>query len=130
MRTILAVITLTLLASTAAALTPPSFLVFFSHGSSAITEQDDRTIEMVASVFRRRINARVVIAAHTDGAEAQALTSDLSPARGEAVKRRLVEFGVPADRIEISAFADSQGLVKHPLGAAEPQNRRVELFIY
>jgi OOP family OmpA-OmpF porin len=129
MRAILAIICVMLLASTAAALTPTSYMVFFSRGSSAINEQDDKTIENVASVFRQKTNARVVIAAHTDGEEAQALSSDLSPARGEAVKRRLVAFGVPADRIEISAFGDSRGLVQHLTGAVEPQNRRVELFV-
>ncbi|MPZ29789.1 MAG: OmpA family protein [Rhodospirillales bacterium] len=129
MRGLLASIVLALLVSTAAALSPPSFMVFFSPGSTAITEEGDKTIEVVASVFRQRIDPLVVIMAHADGAEAQSSSIDLSPARGVAVKRRLVEFGVPADRIEIQAYADWLGLVKVAPGTAEPQNRRIELFI-
>ena len=127
MRAVLAIMSLALLASTAAALTPSSFLIFFPRGSAAISAQDDRIIEMAASYFRQRANARVLLTAHTDGEEANTLSSDLSPARSEAVKRRLVELGIPADRIEIWAHADSRSLVQHPPGVAEPQNRRVEL---
>jgi OOP family OmpA-OmpF porin len=130
MRGILVSVILALVASSAAALSPPpSIMVFFSRGSTAITEQGDKTIEGVAVILRNNIKLRVLVMARTDGAEAQSFSIDLSPARGEAVKRRLMECGVPAGRIEIRAYGDSQGLVKVAPSTAEPQNRRVQLII-
>jgi len=131
MRTILAFITLTLLVSKAAALTPPSFMVFFSPNSPAITPLGDKAIEWAASAYQQRgIQARIVVSAHTDGAEAQSSRIDLSPERGSAVKRRLIALGVPADKIEVEAYTDSRPLARVMPGTAEPQNRRVEIVFY
>lgn len=131
MRTILAIITLTLLASATAAMTPPSFMIFFSRGSVEINSAGDRTIEWAAAFYRQRaIQPRIVVTAHTDGAEAQSSSIDLSPERGSAVKRRLIELGIPADKIEVEAYADSRPLAGVMPGTAEPQNRRVEIVFY
>jgi OmpA-OmpF porin, OOP family len=130
MRGAVASIIVAFLVSTAAALSPSTLMVFFSHGSAELTSEGDKPIEAAAAAYRKRSQSRIVIEAHTDGAEARSASSDLSPARATTVKRRLIEFGVPADRIEVKAYADSRLLVQHPPGAVEPQNRRVELIVY
>jgi outer membrane protein OmpA-like peptidoglycan-associated protein len=114
------------------ALTPPPLpIVFFESASSAIGPEADNALKAAVDDFQRRPDrARIDLRAHTDGAEARTSSSALSPARGDAVKKRLVELGVPADRIEIWAFTDSQPLVGIQTGAAEPKNRRVEIYVY
>ena len=104
-------------------------IVFFAPGSSTLTPLGEQTLQSVLSLHRRNGGGiRYVLLAHTDSAEAQSSSVALSPARALAVKKRLIELGVPADRIEVSAFGDSRPLAKVEPGAAEPQNRRVEII--
>jgi len=108
---------------------PPTPVVFFAPGSSALTPLAEQTLQLVASDFRRMSGGiRFIVWAHTDSAEARSSSVALSPARALAVKKRLIELGIPTDRIEVAAFADSRRLVNTPPGAAEPQNRRAEII--
>lgn len=112
------------------ALLPPSHIVFFSTGSAEISQTGDNVLREVASTFHKiGIKARVLIGAHTDSAEAQSLSAILSSERGTAVKQRLIELGIPADRIWISVYGDSRPWVVAPAGSSEPQNRRAELVV-
>lgn len=104
-------------------------IVFFAPGSSALTPLGEQTLQSVLSIYRGNGGGiRYVLLAHTDAADAQSSSVALSPARALAVKKRLIELGIPADRIEVSAFGDSRPLAKVQPGAAEPQNRRVEII--
>jgi outer membrane protein OmpA-like peptidoglycan-associated protein len=95
-----------------------------------MTSESDKPIEAAAAAHHRKgSQARIVVTAHTDGAEAQSSSIDPSPERGDGVKRRLTELGVPADKIEVWTYADSRPLVPVAPGTAEPQNRRVELIV-
>ena len=112
------------------ALLPPSHIVFFLVGSSEIKQTGDNILKEVSSTFHKIGNkARVAVMAHTDSAEAQSLSATLSSERGEAVKQRLVELGIPADRIWVSVYGNSRPLVVTPAGVSEPQNRRVEIVV-
>ena len=111
------------------AMSPPSYMVFFAFGSAEISPQGDNTLRGFASDFQKTgSRARAFVAAHTDAAEARSQDMALSPARGAAVKNRLVEFGVPADRIQVWVYGDSQPLVVAARGA-EPQNRRADIVM-
>lgn len=95
-----------------------------------ITPPNDKVVRSAAETFQRIGNqAHVEIRAHTDGAEARSSSVTLSPARAEAVKKRLIDLGVAADRIEIRVYADSRPMVFVPPGTAEPQNRRVQIDV-
>ncbi len=112
------------------ALLPPSHIIFFSTGSAEIKPNGDNVLKEVASTFQKiGIAARVLIAAHTDSAEAQSQSVTLSTELGAAAKQRLVELGIPADRIWVSVYGDSQPWVKAPAGSSEPQNRRAEIVV-
>ncbi|WP_296337280.1 OmpA family protein [Reyranella sp.] len=112
------------------ALLPPSHIVFLSTGSAEIRQAGDNVLREVASTFHKiGIKARVFIGAHTDSAEAQSLSATLSSERGTAAKQRLIELGIPADRIWISVYGDSRPWVITPAGSPQPQNRRAEIVV-
>ena len=109
---------------------PPNPMVFFDVGNTTLTPQAEQALKTVVQDYEAvRGFATVVITACTDGAEAQSYSPDLSQRRGEAVKNRLVASGIPRDRIEVVARGASAPLIIAPPGAAEPLNRRVEIWL-
>jgi outer membrane protein OmpA-like peptidoglycan-associated protein len=52
---------------------------------------------------------------------------NLSQRRAQAVSNRLVELGVPRERIEPAARGEEDPLVPTADGVREPQNRRIEI---
>jgi outer membrane protein OmpA-like peptidoglycan-associated protein len=114
----------------AGAMQPPSYILFFPRGSIHYLSIGENVLAAVALAFQRRNGARIFIAAHTDGEEARTQSVTLSPARAEAARQRLIELGVPADRIAIAVYGDSHPLVASAEGKSEPQNRRVEIVVH
>ncbi len=112
---------------TAFAMSPPSYMIFYVSGGADISKQGENTIRHFVDAYRvKGTPSRVTVTGHTDLAEA---SMALSRARAEAVKDRLVELGVDADRIVVVARGGTQPLVLTSPGASEPQNRRVELVL-
>jgi OmpA-OmpF porin, OOP family len=130
-RPLSAFLILYLVVAPAMALSPaPTPTIFFDSGSIVITPPNDKVVRSAVDTFQQIGNqAHMANRAHTDGAEARPSSVTLPPARAEAVKKRLVELGVPADRIEVWVYADSRPMVFVPSGAAEPRNRRVEIDV-
>lgn len=109
---------------------PGYYMTFFDIGSTVLTPQGEQALKAAVQTYESiRGPATVEISAHTDGSEAQSHSPDLSRRRGEAVKNRLVALGIPTDRIHVLAKGDSARLVVTPPSAAEPQNRRVEIWV-
>ena len=106
------------------------FVVCFAAGSAAISSSGAKALEAAAAQSERiGRRSRLEVEARTDAAEARSHDITLSADRGSVVKKRLVELGVLADRVQVRAYADSAPLVRSE--GAEPQNRcaliRVEL---
>jgi OOP family OmpA-OmpF porin len=101
-------------------------MVFFDFGKTDVSPQGEVTVNAIAEIFgtQKQGQAVVVVDGHADSAEA---SFALSSARAEVVKRRLVELGIPADRIRVESRGDASPIVWRGAGVREPQNRRVEL---
>lgn len=77
-------------------------MVFCASGSSVIAPPKDIVLQSAAETYWRRITpGRVGLWAYTDLPEASEASLALSTACAYAVKKRLVELGVPSDRIDI-----------------------------
>jgi outer membrane protein OmpA-like peptidoglycan-associated protein len=108
-------------------------MVFFESGRAEISSLAEGTLRQFAKaaqnfadvVSYRNGKVSVFVSAHTDTAEA---SDALSIARGVVVHDRLIELGVPSDRISVSIHADHQLLVKTGPNTPEPQNRRVRMM--
>ena len=101
------------------------YMIFFSEpGSAAFSARAIETLNRMASEANSRLEGPVDVTGYADTEEA-----DVSKARAEAVKAKLVELGVAPSRISVK-WRGSQGrLVLNPPGVPETQNRRAEIYI-
>ena len=113
----------------AAAVTPPSFMVFFDWDRSSLSEQALGTIKQAANAHKTKGNARVTATGHTDTSGAEAYNMALSLRRANTVKNTLVREGVPATAIAVVGRGEAGLLVQTGDNVREPQNRRVEIVI-
>lgn len=100
----------------------PPYVVCFGVGSTAISASGAQQMEKAAAEVRRiGRRSRLEVYGRTDAVEARSQSTTLSADRGSVVKKRLVELGVPPDRIQVWAYANSGRLVLTE--SAEPLNR-------
>jgi phospholipid transport system substrate-binding protein len=115
------------------ALSPPSPsmaqapLVFFDWDKSNLSPQAMATISQAAASYRASGGARIMTVGNTDTSGSTGYNMALSIRRADAVKRALMENGVPAAAIETAGRGQTNLLVPTADGVREPQNRRVEL---
>lgn len=106
------------------ALPPRRFIlreVEFAEGSSQLPEHS-RVLDRAAEALREQSGATVMIQGYAGAASSAERTELLSKERAEAVKRYLVQRGVPASRLKTAGMADTRPA--HGLS-----DRRVELVV-
>jgi hypothetical protein len=103
----------------------PQFMVFFDWDRSDLSQQALATIGQAASAYRTSGNAHITAIGHTDTSGPNDYNMALSLRRANAVKRALVQDGVPAAAIDVVGKGESEPLVQTGDGVREPQNRRV-----
>jgi outer membrane protein OmpA-like peptidoglycan-associated protein len=108
---------------------PRSFHVFFDNGKATLTDVAQRVIKEAADEYRQFAPVRVIVLGHTDLVGKPEVNQRLSERRAKAVAAALVRAGVPQDRITAGAFGEGQPAFVTPDGAAEAQNRRVEIYL-
>jgi outer membrane protein OmpA-like peptidoglycan-associated protein len=114
---------------------PPTWIVFFDTGSTGLTRPyADKMVRGFASallsaqdLWKHPVCAWVL--AFTDAAEARSYGAALSPMRGESVRKRLIELGVPKDRITVLAYGDSVPWNLNQVPPDAAPNRRAEMLI-
>ncbi len=106
-----------------------AFTVHFDFDSDALGDEERRDLRALAeSLATTDVPVRILVAGHADRAGAEAYNQSLSLRRGEAVRVALTDLGVPASRIELSAYGERRPKRETPDGVREPANRRVEIF--
>ena len=105
------------------------FILFFGFDSAAIDDRAAAILDNVAVQVRHLEVPRLVIAGHTDRAGPSDYNRTLSRRRAEAVRDYLRRRGLSRVAIEIEAFGEERPAVETSDGAAEIQNRRVEVAI-
>lgn len=108
---------------------PHQFLVFFDFDKSDITPEARQIIEQAAKIAQSDKTARIDLTGHTDLAGPAGYNMKLSIRRAEAVKKVLVELGIPADEIGVVGKGKTEPLVPTADGVREPKNRRVEIVL-
>lgn len=97
-----------------------SHVVYFDVGSDRLSETDRIAVERLAESF----DGSFTLIGRTDDTGSLAHNERLAMRRAEAVRRALVEAGVPDDRIEIVA-RPAEG----PLSGDKRRWRRVDIYI-
>lgn len=113
----------------AARVQPPALTVFFDLDSNAITADAAATLDRLAKAYRHNSYGRVLVTGHADRSGSELRNLDLSGRRAAAVHDYLMGRGVPVEIVSTEARGETQGMVATRDGVAEPQNRRVEIFV-
>jgi len=102
-------------------------LVFFDWDRSTLSPEAMATISQAAAAYKATGSARITNVGNTDTSGSTDYNMALSIRRADAVKRALIQKGVPAAAIETAGRGQTNLLVPTADGVREPQNRRVEL---
>jgi hypothetical protein len=105
----------------------PSYLVFFDWDKSNLSPQAVATISQAAAAYKANGGARITDVGNTDTSGSPDYNMALSLRRADAVKRALIQNGVPAAAIDTTGRGETNLLVPTADSVREPQNRRVEL---
>ena len=108
---------------------PVSYMVFFTLGSTKLSDQDTQTVAQAAQVYKTKPGARVMVTGYADTVGSPQLNMALSQQRANVVKNMLVQNGVPADAVATAASGDTGLLVETGPQANQPKNRRVVIVI-
>lgn len=104
-----------------------TYMVFFDFDKADLTPEAEQILRSAAESARRGELVRVELTGHADRAGSEKYNMKLSERRAQAVKRVLVQYGLPGSAVVTSAKGESQPLVSTKDGVREPQNRRVEM---
>ena len=100
--------------------------VHFQTGSATILPDSNTLLEDIADVIRRNSSlSSVEIQGHTDNQGTAEGNMTLSQQRAEAVRDRLVQLGVSADRLTARGFGQTRPLRPNLTVAGRAANRRV-----
>ena len=98
--------------------------VFFSEGSAELGARARVALEAQATWLKRHTSLAVTIEGHADDAETIGHNLEVSRRRAEAVRRRLIESGVAAERIGTAAYGRERPIARCNEPWCAVQNRR------
>lgn len=111
----------------AAASGPSEWSINFGFDSAEVDARYRRQIVEIAEQAQASPKARLRISGHTDTSGNVDYNRALSQRRAEATRKALVEAGVPASRIEITALGEQAPLQPDDSAEASAANRRTEI---
>jgi outer membrane protein OmpA-like peptidoglycan-associated protein len=104
--------------------------VYFEAAQARIQSRSYEVLDWVAKVLREHPEIpRVMVGAHTDDRGFAEENKRLSQQRAEAVRRYLVDKGVPLERLEARGYGQERPIDVNDTSIGRENNRRVDFFI-
>jgi outer membrane protein OmpA-like peptidoglycan-associated protein len=103
--------------------------VRFETGGASPMLDSYRVLNDLAAVAYQCPGTRIVIGGHTDASGDRERNLRLSQARAEAVEKFFYLAGIPAERMQIVAYGDSQPVAGNDSEAGRAANRRITFDI-
>jgi chemotaxis protein MotB len=102
----------------------------FASGSAAMLPAGDDIVAQLVRPFSLVTN-RIVVQGHTDDVPMSGGMSnwELSANRAGAVLHRLIEGGIPADRLSMAGYADTRPVASNDTEEGRARNRRVDIVV-
>ena len=101
--------------------------VHFANNRWTLDSAAHRELQQVIAILKDTGPGAVEIAGHTDARGSAQYNLALSEKRAEAVRRYLIEAGIPAQRLRARGYGESQPLRSGNDASSYAANRRVEL---
>ena len=99
----------------------------FEEASAAIDPASNSLIDEVATALHPCLGSVIAITGHTDSSGKEPSNIALSRERAEAVRRALIQRGIPAEGLRANGVGSSQPV--KGLDGADPANRRIEFSV-
>lgn len=103
--------------------------ITFVQGSAKIMKGSDTTLQAAADVLQKYPSIKLEITGHTSSEGNKDVNQKLSEDRAEAVKKWLVDHGVPDDRINARGLGPDVPIADNATAAGRATNRRIEFAI-
>jgi len=110
-------------------LPPKRFTLFFVSDTDELTAESRAAFEAVFEEVARRPAPDVVVTGHTDTVAETVYNDALSLRRAEAVRKLLVERGLPPEAVIATGRGEREPLVPSADEVRDPRNRRVEITV-
>lgn len=106
-----------------------TFTVYFDTNSSLLKKAAEAKIADVARRIKKLTSYEVVVSGHTDRAGTKSYNVGLSERRAQAVKLRLISYGLDKNRISTFGYGELYPKVQTGDGVRNRANRRVHIVI-
>jgi outer membrane protein OmpA-like peptidoglycan-associated protein len=103
--------------------------VLFAPGKAEVSPGARRSIDKLADFLKAYPRRKVLIEGHTDNTGDEDWNIKLSQQRADAVRDRLIEMGVAAQRIRTKGYGPKFPVVDNDTPDGRQQNRRVEVVV-
>lgn len=103
--------------------------VLFDVGRATLKPGAQRTIAELTNFLNEYPERNVLIEGFTDSTGSDELNLRLSQQRADAVRRALIEQGIPGTRIRTRGYGKAFPVADNSTAAGRQQNRRVEIII-
>ncbi len=101
----------------------------FEYNSSALTEDSQPGILMLADFLKRNPDLKVELAGHTDNVGSESYNKKLSADRAEVVRQALVGNGIDETRLTAKGYGSTKPLAPNDSEEHRALNRRTEMII-
>ncbi|MDR1007444.1 MAG: OmpA family protein [Campylobacteraceae bacterium] len=103
-------------------------VAYFDFNSAVLPEEGDKAVKLIADKLEGFDDVKVRAEGHADSAGSKWYNLKLSQNRAIAVKNKLVEYGVDADRVEAKGFSNDKPLKTNATEEGRAANRRVDVL--
>jgi outer membrane protein OmpA-like peptidoglycan-associated protein len=101
----------------------------FATGSAGIDNSSMSEVDNIAAVLRAYPKVNIAIQGYTDNTGNPGMNKNLSQARAESVKARLIAQGTTADRMVAEGFGINNPVADNSTEEGRSQNRRIEIKV-
>jgi outer membrane protein OmpA-like peptidoglycan-associated protein len=108
---------------------PVSFLLYFLHDSTELTDESKSFIPDILSLVNTRSFYEISIIGHTDTTGSDEYNLTLSSDRSKAVRDILLSHGIRFGQMELRYYGKRDPVVPTGDNVREPRNRRVEVVV-
>ncbi len=101
----------------------------FETGKANIKKTSHPLLNQIANVFIDNPTYKVEVQGHTDNVGKPEFNQDLSERRAQAVRKYLVDAGVPESQLTAHGYGDTMPIESNKTAAGRAKNRRVEFVV-
>lgn len=102
---------------------------YFKSSSEKLSREENKKLKLLCDTLFRRQVVSVMVIAHTDDSGEEDDNMILSEKRAENIKKSMISFGVPSEKISIVAMGENNPIAPNTTEKGKATNRRAEVNV-